>query len=107
MEFPGAVTVCDAQGIILEMNEKALEMFAEDGGRDLIGTNLLECHPEEARTKLEDMLVSHEKNVYTIENAGSKMLIYQAPWYKDGVFAGFIEMDLEIPLEMPHFIREP
>ena len=74
-EFPGAVTVCDPQGIILEMNEKALEMFSEDGGRDLIGTNLLECHPEVARTKLEGMLASHETNVYTIEKAGSKLMV--------------------------------
>jgi len=106
-EFPGAVTVCDVQGVVLEMNDSAAELLAEDGGRALIGTNLLECHPEAARRKLEDMLASHEANVYTIEKAGSKKLIYQAPWYEDGQFAGFIEMDLDIPAEMPHFVREP
>jgi PAS domain-containing protein len=30
--FPGAITVCDPQGIILEMNEAACEVFRQDGG---------------------------------------------------------------------------
>ena len=104
-EFPAAVTVCDTQGIILEMNDRAAELLADDGGRDLVGTNLLACHPEAARAKLEGMLASREKNVYTIEKAGVKKLIYQSPWYAHGEYAGFIEMDLEIPFEMPHFLR--
>ncbi len=106
-EFPGAVTVCDTQGVILEMNDRAAEMFAADGGRDLVGTNLLDCHPEPARAKLEGMLASRQKNVYTIEKAGVKKLIFQTPWYLGGEFAGFLEMALEIPFELPHFVRAP
>jgi PAS domain-containing protein len=106
-EFPGAVTVCDAQGFILEMNARAEETLEAEGGRALIGTNLLECHPEAARAKLEGMLASHEKNIYTIEKSGVKKLIYQTPWYRNGQFAGFIEIALEIPFEMPHFVRAP
>jgi transcriptional regulator with PAS, ATPase and Fis domain len=106
-EFPAAVTVCDAQGIVLEMNLRAEEMFKEDGGKALVGTNLLECHPDEARAKLEAMLASHKANVYTIEKNGLKTLIYQTPWYLDDQFAGFIEMALEIPLDMPHYVRTP
>ena len=41
--FAGAVTVCDASGIILEMNDRAAQLFAEDGGRALIGKNVLDC----------------------------------------------------------------
>jgi len=106
-EFPGAVTVCDAHGLILEMNDRAEATFAKEGGRALIGTNLLDCHPEGARARLEGMLASQEKNVYTIEKAGVRKLIYQTPWYEKGQFAGFIEMALEIPDEMPHFVRAP
>jgi PAS domain-containing protein len=106
-EFPGAVTVCDTQGLILEMNDQAEATFAAEGGRALIGTNLLDCHPEGARAKLEGMLASQESNVYTIEKAGVRELIYQTPWYQQGQFAGFIEMALEIPVEMPHFVRAP
>ncbi|HTX89952.1 MAG TPA: PAS domain-containing protein [Anaerolineales bacterium] len=104
-EFPGAVTVCDAQGVILEMNDKAARTFEKDGGTALIGKNLLDCHPEPARSKLEQMLAGREPNVYTIEKNGVKKLIYQTPWYRDGEYAGFIELSLEIPFEMPHFVR--
>jgi hypothetical protein len=103
--FPGAVTVCDRAGIILEMNERSRAVFAEDGGAALIGTNALDCHPEPARTRLAGMLESGKANVYTIEKNGVKKLIYQAPWYRDGAYAGFVELGLEIPFELPHFIR--
>ena len=105
-EFPGAVTVCDKAGLIIEMNDKAAKSFQGDGGYDLIGKNLLDCHPEPSRTKLKELLDSQKTNVYTIEKKGVKKLIYQAPWYKDGEYAGLVEFSLEIPFEMPHFIRE-
>ena len=41
-EFPGAVTVCDSLGIIIEMNDKAAGTFEKDGGYALIGKNLLD-----------------------------------------------------------------
>lgn len=104
-DFPAAVTVCDRAGIILEMNERAAQSFAADGGRALIGSNVLDCHPEPARTRLAQLLASGQKNVYTIEKNGVKKLIYQAPWYQAGAYAGFVELSLEIPFEMPHFIR--
>ena len=104
-EFPAAITVCDVEGIILEMNDKSAKTFEKDGGRKLIGSNMLDCHPEPARTKTERLLAAREKNVYTIEKNGVKKLIYQSPWFADGCYAGFVELSLEIPWEMPHFIR--
>jgi transcriptional regulator with PAS, ATPase and Fis domain len=104
-EFPAAVTVCDEEGILLEMNDKAAKTFESDGARKLIGSNMLDCHPEPSRTKTERLLLSRERNVYTIEKNGVKKLIYQSPWYKNGQYAGFVELSLEIPFELPHFIR--
>ena len=104
-EFPAAITVCDEEGIILEMNDKAARTFEKDGGYKLLGSNMLDCHPDPARNKVERLLAAHQKNVYTIEKNGVKKLIYQSPWYKDGSYAGFVELSLEIPLELPHFIR--
>ena len=104
-EFPAAITVCDPDGIILEMNDKAAKTFESDGGYALIGKNMLDCHPGLARQKTERLLAAKEKNVYTIEKKGVKKLIYQSPWYQDGQYAGFVELSLEIPVEMPHFIR--
>lgn len=103
--FPGAVTVCDRAGVILEMNDRSAAVFADDGGVALIGTNALDCHPEPSRGKLVAMLASGNANVYTIEKNGVKKLIYQAPWYRDRAYAGFVELSLEIPFEMPHFVR--
>ena len=104
-EFAGAVTVCDAAGIILEMNDRAAATFADDGGRALVGTNVLDCHPEKARAQLAAMLASGQRNVYTIEKKGVKKLIYQSPWYRGGEYAGFVELSFEIPFELPHFVR--
>ena len=52
------------------------------------------------------MMETHEKNVYTIEKKGIKKIIYQSPWFHNGEFGGLVELSLEIPFEMPHFIRE-
>ncbi len=48
-EFPAAVTVCDRDGIILEMNDKSARTFASDGGYDLVGRNLLDCRANVGR----------------------------------------------------------
>jgi transcriptional regulator with PAS, ATPase and Fis domain len=104
-EFGGAVTVCDRDGIILEMNDRSAAVFAGDGGRALIGTNALDCHPERARAMMAELLAAGKKNVYTIEKGGVKKLIYQSPWYRGGAYAGFVELSLEIPAELPHFVR--
>ena len=104
--FPGAITITDTQGVILEMNDKSAQVFEEDGGRNLIGTNMLTCHPDQSRFKVEKMLQTRETNVYTIEKKGKKKIIYQTPWFKDGEYAGYIEMALEIPFDMEHFLRD-
>ncbi len=104
--MPGAVTVSDENGIIIEMNDLSAEGFAEDGGKKLIGSSIFDCHPEPSRTKLMELYKARKQNIYTIEKKGKKKLIYQSPWYRGQEFAGFIELSLEIPFDMPHFIRD-
>ncbi len=110
MEFienlDGSVMVSDLQGNIIYMNEKAAKTFQNDGGRALIGKNLKDCHKDYSNEKIRKMMETHEKNIYTIEKKGKKKLIYQAPWFRDGAFGGLVELSLEIPFEMPHFIRD-
>jgi transcriptional regulator with PAS, ATPase and Fis domain len=105
-EFPAAITVCDTKGILLAMNDKAVSTFEADGGEALIGTNLLDCHPEPSRTQVVEMLKSGSPNVYTIQKGGIRKLIYQSPWFLDGKYAGFVELSLPIPEDMPHFNRD-
>ncbi|MFB3818541.1 MAG: PAS domain-containing protein [Candidatus Methylomirabilales bacterium] len=104
-EFPGAITVCDRRGTILSMNRRAVATFREQGGEALIGTNLLDCHPEPSRSKLQDLLERPRANIYTIEKQGRRKLVYQTPWYAAGSPAGLVELVLELPAEMPHFLR--
>jgi len=104
-EIPMAITVTDAKGIILEMNDKSAVTFEADGGRALIGTNALNCHPEPSRMKLEGMLRGMSSNIYTIEKKGVKKMIVQMPYYADGKPAGLVELSIELPEIIPHFIR--
>jgi len=105
-ELGAAITVCDREGKILEMNDRAAKTFAKDGGRELVGRNVLDCHPEPARTKLKGMLESGKSNCYTIEKKGLRKLIFQAPWFDNGKYRGFVELSFEIPEKMPHFVRK-
>ena len=105
-EYPGAVTVCDTQGIILYMNERAIKVLSGDGN-SMEEQNLLACHPEPARSKLSEMLLTQTTNTYTIEKNGVKKLIHQSPWFSGGQYGGFVEISIEIPATMPHFVRTP
>ena len=104
-ELNAAVTVCNREGVALEMNDRAALTHAKDGGRALLGTNLLDCHTEPARSRLVELLQTRRTNAYTIEKDGEKKLIYQAPWFLDGEYQGFVELSLPIPFEMEHFVR--
>jgi transcriptional regulator with PAS, ATPase and Fis domain len=105
-EFPSAVTVCNTQGVVLALNRKACATFASDGGAALIGTNLLACHPEPARSRVAELLRTGEPNTYTIEKGGVKKLIHQSPWFSAGVYRGFVEISIPLPPELPHFKRD-
>lgn len=103
--FPASIVVCDTNGMILEMNDRACENFVKDGGEKLVGKNLFDCHPEHARKKLKVMIDAQLSNCYTVEKNGVKKLVYQTPWYSDGVFKGFVEMIIDIPTEIPNYRR--
>lgn len=105
-EFPAGITVCDKHGIIIEMNRKAQKIFDKYGGKRLIGKNALDCHPEPARAKLKRMLKSGAVNAYTIEKKEERKLIWQGPWHKNGRVKGIVELSMEIPKKLPHFIRK-
>jgi hypothetical protein len=67
---------------------------------------MLDCHNERTRKKLTHLMEKRETNIYTIEKGGIKKLIYQTPWYEEGQYRGFLELQLEIPLGMSHFARD-
>lgn len=104
--LPCAVTVCDLGYVILYMNEKAAEVNAKEGGKALVGKDMMGCHPPEAQEKLRRVMASGKPNVYTISKKGVKKLIYQAHWKSNGQVAGLVEFSMELPASMPHFVRE-
>ena len=103
--IPAAVTIADKDNIIIYMNAKSMDVFKEQGGAELIGQNLFDCHNENSRMIMAEIKRSGKPNLYTIEKKGIKKFIYQAPWYDDNNQCGLIEFTCEIPFELPHFIR--
>jgi hypothetical protein len=102
---PVAITVTDAEGIILAMNRLSCETFAADGGGALVGTSVFACHPEPGLTKIRALYAGRAPNHYTIRKGGQRKIIHQIPWSRDGVFAGYVELSIPIPDELPHFDR--
>lgn len=100
-----AITVCDKDGNIIDMNQRSADVNSH--GEKIIGNNLFDCHPPKASAILKDLLENEKLNAYTIEKNGVKKLIYQVPWYDNGVFGGLIELSLPIPFDMPHYVRKP
>lgn len=100
-----SITVSDNEGKILYMNTKSAKTFNKDGGMDLVGKSLLDCHPEPSKSKLVDLLNSPRTNAYTIEKNGKKKLIYQTPWFEENKYCGLIEFSIELPDSLPHFVR--
>ena len=98
-----AITVCDKEGNILDMNQTSADVNSH--GQKIVGNNLFDCHPERAAKILRELLDEEKLNAYTIEKNGVKKLIYQVPWYDGEEFGGLIELSLPIPMEMPHFVR--
>ena len=104
-EFPAEIMVCDSSGIIREMNAEAELLFDSNGGRALLGSDVLECHPDAARKKLQNMMEAQTANAYFNTEDGEKRFFYQAPWYQNGRYGGFVEISFEMPEEIPHFLR--
>ena len=106
-EVDVAVTVCAKDGTILDMNGKSRKTNLRPGQESILGQNVLDSHPEPARSLLEDMLRNPRTNVYTVEKEGLKKLIFQTPWYDEGEYAGFMELSMVLPENIPHRVRKP
>lgn len=105
--FPAAVTVADRDGVVIAMNEKACLTFTGSASdTSLVGTSLYHCHKPESIQKIKHMLATGENNIYTIEKKGVRKMIVQQPFREDGVVAGIVEISIELPAEMPHYVRD-
>ena len=104
--IPCAVTVCDRKYKILYMNEMSAEVNEENGGKALIGKNLMDCHPPEAQEKLREVMASRKPYAFTVERKGVKKLAFQSHWRRNGRVAGIVEMYFELPRNIPNLRRK-
>jgi transcriptional regulator with PAS, ATPase and Fis domain len=104
-QLPCSVTVCDKKYTILYLNDKAAEVTSKEGGKALVGKNLMDCHPPRAQKKLKRVMTSGRPNVYTTERKGAKKLVYQCHWKKGGRVGGLVELSFELPSTVPNFVR--
>ena len=98
-----AITVCDADCRILYMNEKSRQVNARFGNP--LGHNLMDYHGERAQGIIRRLLETGGVNCYTIEKGSVKKMIYQSAWRHDGRVAGLVEISMEIPHVMEHYVR--
>jgi hypothetical protein len=105
-EFPAAITVCNSAGIVLELNNSAIESFRDQGGKKLLGSNLIDCHPEAARRKLKRLMKNRETNVYVVRRGRSRKIVLQVPWYLRGRYRGFVELSMGIGARIPQINRK-
>lgn len=98
-----AVTVCDADGIILFMNERSRQTFARHG--DIIGHNLFDYHKPESASKIRHMLATGEDNSYFVIKEGVRKLIHQTPWKLNGKIAGMVEFSTILPEDIKTIVR--
>lgn len=105
-ELPCSVMICDKNYKILYMNEKSAEDHAKDGGRKMVGTDLMECHPPEAQAKMRKMLASGRSNVYTMQLKRKKKLVYQCQWKKGRSVGGLFQLVFEVPSEIPNIVKD-
>ena len=61
-----AITVTDANGVVVEMNAASISTFAKSGGAALVGQDVRACHPPAARERLEHIYETRQPNHYTI-----------------------------------------
>lgn len=100
-ELDCAVTACDTEGIVLYQNDRSLAVNGDVRGRSLIP-----CHNDRSRAIIARLIEQGGRNVYTIEKKGVRKLIYQTVWRRKGAVKGLVEFSMEIPAEMPHYVRE-
>lgn len=99
-ELTCALTVCDTEGVILYQNRRSVEVNG-----DVHGRSMLPCHNERSRGIITRLLAEGGVNAYTIEKRGIRKLIYQLPWRVEGEIRGLVEFSLELPDELPHYVR--
>ncbi len=101
--FPGAVTVLDDSGTVLDFNTAAERLHLSAGRSLSRGQNTEQSYSAFSQRMLTELLTEHRIQAGTVESSGELRFVYQAPW-GDGVQRGYLELSLPLsqPLAPPH-----
>ena len=100
-ELDCAVTVCDLEGVVVYQNQHSIEVNG-----DVRSESMIPCHNTHSQAIIHRLMTEGGKNVYTISKRGVKKIIYQTPWRKAGKISGLVEFSMEIPEQLPHYVRK-
>ncbi len=93
-----AVTIADQNFQITFMNDRAAAFYAEDGGAELIGRNLLDCHGDEHQAVIRQAYARYRAGdltptrYHSQKEAGAPESIVHIPLMVEGQFRGIAEL---------------
>ena len=104
--YPAEIMVCDQDGTILEMSDVSIQIYEKEGGAKMIGRNIFEHHAEPAKSQMINVVKQKRHVIYTTEKGGLKKLVSIAPWYREGNYAGFALIVLDLPEKLPNIVKD-
>ncbi|MGZ9221758.1 MAG: diguanylate cyclase [Anaerolineales bacterium] len=104
--YPAEIMVCDQDGTILEMSDVSIQIYKKEGGAKMIGRNVFDHHAEPAKSQMMNVVKQKRHVMYTAEKGGLKKLVSIAPWCKDGEYAGFALIVLDLPQKLPNIVKD-
>lgn len=104
--YPAEIMVCDQDGTILEMSDVSIQIYEKEGGAEMIGRNVFAHHLEPAKSHMMNVVKQKRHVIYTAEKGGLKKLVSVAPWYREGEYAGFALIVLDLPKKIPNILKD-
>lgn len=104
--YPAEIMVCDQDGIILEMSNVSIQIYEKEGGAEMVGQNVFDHHVEPSKSQMMNVVKQKRHVIYTAERDGLKKLVSIAPWYRDGEYAGFALIVLDLPEKLPNIVKD-
>ena len=91
-----AVVLCNLEHEIIYMNPAAVKNYEKRGGKELIGTSLLDCHNSESVRKIKEVvnwfgLSTYNNIVYTYYNEKQNKDVYMVALRDGGKLIGYYE----------------
>lgn len=91
-----SIVICNLKHEIIYMNPAAIENYAKRGGDKLIGRSILECHNQESREKIEQVIEWFKSNeshniVYTFHNEKQNKDVFVVALRDNGKLIGYYE----------------